>query len=121
MNYSSYNPYPQYGMYYQMGQQQSQQTQQQINNFVWVQGEAGAKAYPVAAGNTVLLMDSDSAVLYVKSADASGRPLPMETYDLVKRQPYQPPQVDMSQYVKLSDLENEVSKLVNKMLGGEAK
>lgn len=95
--------------------------------FVWVQGEAGAKAYPVAAGVSVLLMDSEAPVLYMKSTDASGRPLPIETYDLVKRetvvatQGYSqsnqlPMREDMSQYVKTSDLEAKVEELVNKAL-----
>lgn len=116
---------------------QMQQPQQPVQNnqpagnqgFVWVQGEAGAKAYPVAAGNSVLLMDSESPVLYMKSTDISGRPLPIETYDLVKReerpvipqapvqqQQTQQPQIDLSQYVKMSDLEAKVEELVNKAL-----
>lgn len=111
-------------------QQPVQNTQSTGNQgFVWVQGEAGAKAYPVAAGNSVLLMDSESPVLYMKSTDISGRPLPIETYDLVKReerpvipqapvqqQQAQPPQIDLSQYVKMSDLEAKVEELVNKAL-----
>lgn len=109
--------------------QQSQQTNQSTGNqgFVWVQGEAGAKAYPVAAGNSVLLMDSESPVLYMKSTDISGRPLPIETYDLVKReerpvipqapvQQVQQPQIDLSQYVTMSELEAKVEELVNKAL-----
>lgn len=102
------------------------QPQQQTNNagFVWVQGEAAAKAYPVAAGNSVLLMDSDAPVLYMKSTDNTGKPLPMETYDLVKRNPVsyqmqqapQQPQIDLSEYVKMSDLEAKVNELVNKAL-----
>ena len=109
--------------------QQPVQTNQSAGNqgFVWVQGEAGAKAYPVAAGNSVLLMDSESPVLYMKSTDISGRPLPIETYDLVKReerpvipqapaQQVQQPQIDLSQYVKMSDLETKVEELVNKAL-----
>ena len=105
----------------QMNQMQMQQPQSNNAGFVWVQGEAAAKAYPVAAGNSVLLMDSEAPVLYMKSTDVSGRPLPMETYDLVKRenvvaqQPKQP-QIDLSEYVKMSDLESKVKELVNKAL-----
>lgn len=111
-------------------QQPVQNTQSTGNQgFVWVQGEAGAKAYPVAAGNSVLLMDSESPVLYMKSTDISGRPLPIETYDLVKReerpvipqapvqqQQAQQPQIDLSQYVTISELEAKVEELVNKAL-----
>lgn len=125
------------GMQTAVPMNQMQQPQQPVQNtqsagnqgFVWVQGEAGAKAYPVAAGNSVLLMDSESPVLYMKSTDISGRPLPIETYDLVKRedrpvipqapvqqQQAQQPQIDLSQYVKMSDLEAKVEELVNKAL-----
>ena len=119
----NFNPYNGYQTAVPMTQQQMQ-PQQPSNTagFVWVQGEAAAKAYPVAPGNSVLLMDSEAPVLYMKSTDASGRPLPMETYDLVKRenivaqQPVKQPQIDLSEYVKMSDLETMVNDLVNKAL-----
>lgn len=130
-NYGNYYPTPmnnfspQYSQtpmnQMQMNNMQMQQPQSNNAGFVWVQGEAAAKAYPVAAGNSVLLMDSEAPVLYMKSTDVSGRPLPMETYDLVKRenvvaqQPKQP-QIDLSEYVKMSDLESKVKELVNKAL-----
>lgn len=56
---------------------------QTSNPVVWVQGEAGANAYPVGRGQTVMLMDADpnSNMFYLKSADAyTGRPLPLEKY-----------------------------------------
>ena len=56
---------------------------QTSNPVVWVQGEAGANAYPVGRGQTVMLMDANpnSNMFYLKSADAySGRPLPLEKY-----------------------------------------
>lgn len=127
-------PQPQY--YQQTSYQNQPQMQQPQQNqptgntgFVWVQGEAGAKAYPVAAGNSVLLMDSEAPVLYMKSTDSSGRPLPIETYDLVKREPVshqqvpQPPvqqkmpEIDLSNYVKNEDLEAKVMELIDKALG----
>ena len=64
---ASYQPiYPQY-------QQPVQNTQQQ-NGIIWVQGEAAAKSYLVAPGQTVQLWDSEEKVIYLKSADASGMP-----------------------------------------------
>lgn len=86
--------------YYQMGQQmpppmpdqlaqlrQGYQTpaQQQPTPIIWVQGEEGAKAYMVAAGNSVLLMDSESSVFYIKSTDASGMPQPLRIFDYTER------------------------------------
>ena len=51
----------------------NQQTQQS-NGLVWVQGEAAAKSYMVAPGNTVQLWDSEEKIIYLKSADPSGMP-----------------------------------------------
>lgn len=96
------NPYaPGYmSGYYQMGQQmpppmpdqlaqlrQGYQTptQSQPTPIIWVQGEEGAKAYMVAAGNSVLLMDSESSVFYIKSTDASGMPQPLRIFDYTER------------------------------------
>lgn len=41
---------------------------------VTVQGEAGARVYPVAAGNTVLLIDFDAKKFWLKSTDNNGMP-----------------------------------------------
>lgn len=58
---------------------------QQNNGIVWVQGESGAKAYPVPPGNTVLLMDSESSIFYIKSTDSSGIPQPLRTFEYTER------------------------------------
>ena len=50
------------------------------NGIVWVQGEAGAKAYPVAPGNSLLLMDSEAHQFYIKSTDQSGMPMPLRIF-----------------------------------------
>jgi hypothetical protein len=59
--------------------------QNQNSNLTWVQGEAAAKAYPVANGQSVLLMDSEDSVMYIKSTDASGMPLPLRIFDYKER------------------------------------
>ena len=74
-------------------QQQSQtaipnQPQSQ-NTFVWIQGEDAARSYPVAPGNTVVLIDSDKPVMYMKTTDLSGRPQPMEIRYLVNKEDYE--------------------------------
>lgn len=48
---------------------------------IWVQGEAGAKSYPVASGNSVLLMDSEESLFYIKSTDQSGFPQPLRIFE----------------------------------------
>ena len=55
--------------------------QNQLSAINWVQGEAGARSVPVAAGQKVLLMDSETNVFYVKSSDATGMLLPLRTFE----------------------------------------
>lgn len=72
-----YNPYyPNLQQYQQpnIPQMNYQQPTQQNSGIIWVQGEAGAKSYMVAPNNTVQLWDSESQVIYLKSADSSGMP-----------------------------------------------
>jgi len=92
MAYNNYFPqyqqaYPQ--AYYGMPQNQPtmpQNTQQnQGGGIPWVQGEAAAKAYPVASGQSVLLMDSENSTFYIKSTDASGMPQPLRIFDYKER------------------------------------
>lgn len=76
---------------------QPQPTAQQSSPIIWVQGEEGAKAYMVAAGNSVLLMDSENSVFYIKSTDASGMPQPLRVFDYTERgkqAPQKPETVD---------------------------
>ena len=120
---------PQQMNYLQQAYQMAPQSPHGNQSIIWVQGEAGAKAYPVAAGQSVLLMDSEDAVLYVKSTDVTGRPLPMESYDLVKResvvnvpqisqrassQGQNSQMIDTNEFVKVSDLETKVNEMVSK-------
>ena len=63
----------------------SQPMQQQSSQIIWVSSEAGAKSYLVAPGNTVMLLDAENSVFYLKSADASGMPLPLRIFDYKER------------------------------------
>lgn len=54
--------------------------QQSGQNFLWVQGESGAKAWMVAPGTTVLLMDAEGSRFYLKSCDNAGMPS-MRTFE----------------------------------------
>lgn len=88
----AYNPYQYYQPVYQgipqMQQYQMPQPQPQQQSsagIIWVQGEEGAKAYMVAPGNSVLLMDSENSAFYIKSTDQSGMPLPLRVFDYNER------------------------------------
>ena len=83
--------YP-YGGFYappvpdQLQQMRMPQQQPQNNSGItWVSGEAGAKAYLVAAGSSVLLMDSEATRFYIKSTDPSGMPMPLRIFDYTER------------------------------------
>lgn len=75
--------YPYYPMAYpyQIPQYQTQQS----NGIIWVQGIEAMKSYPVSAGQSVLLMDSESNCFGIKSADASGMPMPLRVFDYTER------------------------------------
>lgn len=78
MNYSSQNYSNQNG-----------NQQQATANLIWVQGEASAKAYPVASGQSVLLMDSEDSIMYIKSTDQSGMPQPLRVFEYKERTGHQ--------------------------------
>lgn len=94
-NYS-YNPYVNpynapYGgqqmqqqMYQPQMQQPPQAPQQVSNGFVWVNDINEAANYLVAPNSAVQLWDKNSPCVYLKTADAAGKPT-MQIFDLVER------------------------------------
>ena len=58
-NYNNYNPYGNY--YYQK------------NEYAFVNGLEGAKSYQMHPNQTVMLMDSDSPVCFMKTTDNMGK------------------------------------------------
>lgn len=59
--------------------------QSSANGITWVLGENAAKSFPVGAGQTVVLMDREEPVMYMKSVDQSGMPLPLRIFDITER------------------------------------
>ena len=53
---------------------QANQPPQTNQGIIWVQGETGAKSYLTAPNTTVLLMDSEGSLFYLKSTDNAGMP-----------------------------------------------
>ena len=64
-------------------------TPQTQNTFAWIQGEEAARNYPVAPGNTIVLIEADKPIMYMKSADLSGRPQPIQVRYLVSKEDYE--------------------------------
>ena len=83
---------------------QPQQPQQAGNGLIWVQGEAGARGYLVAPGQTLLLMDSERASFYLKSADAGGVPT-MRIFDYTERTATQTPTENAAQYATRAEVD----------------
>ena len=65
------------------------QAQGQGQSIIWVQNQQEAYNYLVAPNSAVALWDSNSPVIYLKQADASGKPA-MKIYDLVERTAQRP-------------------------------
>ena len=80
--------------------------QQNFNSPIcaYVQGEAAAKAYPVAPGQFAVLIDTELPVIYTKTTDQFGRPLPVRILDYVERVENPPEQTN--NYVSKSDFDN---------------
>ena len=76
----------------QMRQQQMMQPMQQPvqqnpvaqGGVQWVSGEQEARGYLIAPNSAVALWDSNAPTVYLKQADASGKPT-LKIYDLVER------------------------------------
>lgn len=105
--YNSYYPtyYPQPQMMYQQPQIQSQQNVAMSNGITWVNDSIEAINYPVAPNNAVALWDSSSPTIYLKQADAAGKPT-IKVYDLVERSdsPNKAEKAPTLEYVSKSDL-----------------
>ena len=69
----------------QVPQQNVAPVQQNNNGIIWIQGEQAAKSYMVAPNNTVLLMDSEDSIMYIKSTDQSGMPRPLRVFEYKER------------------------------------
>lgn len=123
--YPQFQPgYPQAGNYPYMQQQYNQQPAQQMvqpapdpqpyGGIIWVQGEAGAKSYIVASGNTVLLMDSEGNKFYLKSVDNAGMPS-LRTFSYTEitggKQPQNQVSGNQQQYVLLSDYQDALRRI----------
>ena len=94
--FNHYYPQPMPDNLMQMRQQQMMQPMQQPmsqpvqQNLIaqggvqWVSGEQEARGYLIAPNSAVALWDSTAPTVYLKQADASGKPT-LKIYDLVER------------------------------------
>ncbi len=94
----------------------------QTNQYSFVNGIEGAKSYMLMPGNTMLLMDADNPVCYMKSCDANGIPnlryFKLEEMDEATAraltQPVAKPQVDYATKEDFNSLNKKLDELMKK-------
>lgn len=93
--------------------QNYQVPQQPDTSIIWVQGESGAKAYPVQNGKSVVLFDSESEHFFIKTADASGMPQPLRvfSYSETNENDMKAPTIDTSQFITRDEFEEALERL----------
>lgn len=130
MAYNSYFPAGYQPVYPQNYLQNYPQAPQQ-NGVTWVQGIEGAKAHPVNAGQSALLMDSEGDCFYLKSADQSGMPT-LRIFDYKERTDSAPEpknadlsafltKEELSPYATKADLKKAISELKSELKKGKKK
>ena len=114
----------QYKAPYQMQPMAQPMVQKNPGDMIWIQGEAGAKAYLIAPNNTVVLWDTESPTIYIKTADASGVPS-MRILDFKERNaPKPPPNSTEVQFVTIeqfNELQSKFEELMAKYESSEPK
>lgn len=106
--YGNLNPYTQAGLVYPQVQPTANQS-----NVIWVQGESAAKAYPVQAGNSMILLDSENDCFYIKSSDNAGMPNKLRKFEykeVVEGQVIAEP-IEQTDYVTKEEFDRVVSEL----------
>lgn len=96
----------QYGNYYPNYTQQYQQPIQQTDSRIWVQGEVGAKAYLVANGNTVVLWDTETPSIYIKTMNNGMPTLQKLNYTI-------PQETKQDEYVTKQYLDERLKEIIN--------
>lgn len=111
MAYPNFQPYP------QMMTNPYLQNQQTTNGINWVQGIEGAKAWQLQPNSNIVLLDSENdGKFYIKTSDNVGMcNLRVFKYEEITNVPKQSTELDLSEYVKKSELES----LIKSIIGGQ--
>ena len=102
------NPYGRQSPYYYT---------QPSNGINWVQGMEGAKAWQLNPSSNVMLLDNENeGIFYIKTSDNVGMcTLRVFKYEEITPNQQSQQQVDLSEYIKKSELES----YLNNLLGGK--
>jgi hypothetical protein len=139
MAYNSFNPYgnsysmyptaapSNYGNGYYQQAPQPAALQAPMDGIIWVQGEVGARAYPVQPGKMAILMDSEDSKFYIKAVDIYGMPAPLRKFRFTEEtdpqklpehsqaMPVQQP-VDTSNYITKEELEKRLNERIDERI-----
>ena len=109
---SLYSQSPQTYPQYNSSVPQNNQNSQTISGFGWVDGINSAKAQSIPNGSSWIFFDVKDKVFYIKTVGTDGVPQPLfiAKYSQVNENELAPqvsaePQVDMSEYLKKSDID----------------
>ena len=101
----NYNPYPASYM-------TQYRPQPNNSNMIWVQGESGAKAFPVGPGANQVLFDSEKQVFYIKSVDSTGMPQPLRTFSYSEyNEADTKPEIDTSMFITRDEFNKAINSL----------
>jgi len=82
------------------------------SGIIWVQGESGAKAYPVQNGKNVVLFDSESEHFFIKSTDNSGMPQPLRIFSYKETNKIEEkPTIDTSMFITREEFNEAIDSL----------
>lgn len=95
---------------------QFQQPQQQTGFITTlIHDESEVNVYPVAAGNTVLLMKFEGGKFWLKSTAPNGIPQPIREFTFVEEKTAQPAPLQNGNYVTVDEF-NKLSTKLDKLL-----
>lgn len=117
MNQPNYYDYLQWleSQKMQMNQSQNQQPMSQPI-LAYVQNRTAADLFNVNPGQTAILVDMDSPVIYRKERQADNTLLPLRVFDLVQHVEKEPVVADMNGYVRKEDLNKIIAEEVDKRM-----
>ena len=80
---------------------------------IWVQGESGAKAYPVQPGKSMVLFDSETEHFFIKSVDISGMPQPLRmfSYSESTETETKQPEIDTSMFITRDEFQKAIEQI----------
>lgn len=95
--------------------------QQSDSSIIWVQGESGAKAFPVQNGKSVVLFDSETERFFIKTADASGMPQPLRIFSYSEDKEPKASPADNSAFITREEFDNVMKELKQSFVRKENK